>query len=150
MTLRDSTVRVASTEQLRGGKFDLHDTPDLLPVLSILALKSPSPIEIVNVKHARFKETDRIAVLARELAKLGLNVQEREDGLSLQASGKLRGADLDAHDDHRLFMAFAIAGCLVGNCSVSDPQSVDVSYPDFIDEMNQVGARILPPLSSVG
>ena len=50
-----------------GGKFDLSDTPDLLPALAILSLKSKNPIEIFNVKHARYKETDRIAIISSEL-----------------------------------------------------------------------------------
>jgi len=115
-----------------------------LPAISILALKTSKPIEIYNVKHARFKETDRIAILAKELAKLGIQVQEREDGLILEAPKNPHGADLDSSDDHRLFMAFCIAGMFVGNCTVSDPESVDVSYPSFIDDMNKVGAKIHP------
>jgi 3-phosphoshikimate 1-carboxyvinyltransferase len=138
------TVRVTSPQLLDGGRFDLSNTPDLLPAMSILALKTSKPIEIYNVKHARFKETDRIAILAKELEKLGVQVQEREDGLMLGAPKNPRGADLDSSDDHRLFMAFCIAGMFVGNCTVSDPESVDVSYPSFIDDMNKVGAKIHP------
>ena len=137
-------ARVTSPQLLEGGRFDLSNTPDLLPAISILALKTSKPIEIYNVKHARFKETDRIAILAKELAKLGIQVQEREDGLILEAPKNPHGADLDSSDDHRLFMAFCIAGMFVGNCTVSDPESVDVSYPSFIDDMNKVGAKIHP------
>ena len=137
-------VRVESPQLLDGGRFDLSNTPDLLPAMSILALKTSKPIEIYNVKHARFKETDRIAILAKELAKLGVQVQERDDGLMLEAPKNLHGADLDSSDDHRLFMTFCIAGMFVGNCTVSDPKSVDVSYPSFIDDMNKVGAKIHP------
>ncbi len=137
-------VRIKSQQVLCGGRFDLSNTPDLLPAISILALKTSKPIEIYNVKHARFKETDRIAILSKELAKLGIQVQEREDGLVLEAPKNPHGADLDSSDDHRLFMAFCIAGMFVGNCTVSDPESVDVSYPSFIDDMNKVGAKIHP------
>lgn len=137
-------VRARSPQLLDGGRFDLSNTPDLLPAMAILALKTSKPIEIYNVKHARFKETDRIAILAKELAKLGVQVQERDDGLMLEAPKNPHGADLDSSDDHRLFMAFCIAGMFVGNCTVSDPESVDVSYPNFIDDMNKVGAKIHP------
>jgi 3-phosphoshikimate 1-carboxyvinyltransferase len=54
----------------------------------------------------------------------------------------LRGAELDSEEDHRLFMAFCIAAMYVGNCTVSDPESVDVSYPSFVADMNRVGAKI--------
>ncbi|HWY35399.1 MAG TPA: 3-phosphoshikimate 1-carboxyvinyltransferase [Nitrosopumilaceae archaeon] len=139
----DDLITVKAPPSLNGGRFDLSNTPDLLPALAILALKTSKPIEIYNVKHARFKETDRIAILAHELAKLGIKVQEKEDGLILGAPDIPRGADLDSSDDHRLFMAFCIAGMFVGNCTVSDPQSVDVSYPTFIQDMNMIGAKIL-------
>ena len=136
------TVRVTVPAKISGGRFDLSNTPDLLPPMSILALRASGPVEIYNVRHARFKETDRIAILARELAKIGLGVTEKEDGLILESSRSLRGADLDSADDHRLFMAFCIAGMFVGNCTVTDPESVDVSYPDFIKEMSRIGAKI--------
>ena len=139
----DNTVTVKTPSTLNGGRFDLSNTPDLLPALAILALKTSKPIEIYNVKHARFKETDRISILARELAKLGIKVQEKEDGLILDAPEIPRGANLDSSDDHRLFMAFCIAGLFVGDCTVSDPESVDVSYPTFIQDMNKIGAKIL-------
>ena len=135
-------ITVKAPTLLDGGRFDLSNTPDLLPALAILALKTSKPIEIYNVKHARFKETDRIAILAHELAKIGIKVQEKEDGLILGAPDITKGADLDSSDDHRLFMAFCIAGMFVGNCTVSDPQSVDVSYPTFIQDMNAIGAKI--------
>lgn len=138
----DDKVTVKSPPSLNGGKFDLSNTPDLLPALAILALKTSKPIEIYNVKHARFKETDRISILARELTKLGIKVQEKEDGLILDAPEIPKGGDLDSSDDHRLFMAFCIAGMFVGDCTVSDPQSVDVSYPTFIQDMNSIGAKI--------
>jgi len=139
----DDLITVKAPPSLNGGRFDLSNTPDLLPALAILALKTSKPIEIYNVKHARFKETDRIAILARELAKIGIKVQEKEDGLVLDAPDTPKGADLDSSDDHRLFMAFCIAGMFVGGCTVSDPQSVDVSYPTFIQDMNAIGAKIL-------
>jgi 3-phosphoshikimate 1-carboxyvinyltransferase len=139
----DDLITVKTPPSLNGGRFDLSNTPDLLPALAILALKTSKPIEIYNVKHARFKETDRIAILARELAKIGIKVQEKEDGLILGAPDIPKGADLDSSDDHRLFMAFCIAGMFVGDCTVSDPQSVDVSYPTFIQDMNAIGAKIL-------
>lgn len=143
ITLEKNSIRVKSPEKLDGGKFDLGDSPDILPALAILALKTSKPIEIINVKHARYKETDRIAILSNELQKLGLAVDEKEDGLILKSSEKLRGAHLDPQGDHRLFMAFCIAGMYVGDCVVSDPESINVSFPEFISEMNNSGGKII-------
>ena len=140
--INDELVTVVSPEKLDGGRFDLSNTPDLLPPLAILALKSKEPIEIFNVKHARFKETDRIKIICRELKKIGLKVDEREDGMTLEHNGELVGTSFDSESDHRLFMAFCIAGMYVGECTVSDPESVAVSYPNFVSEINKVGGKI--------
>jgi len=142
VTLDKNVIKIKSPKKLDGGKFDLNNSPDLVPAVAILALKASKPIEILNVKHVRYKETDRIAILARELAKLGIKVVEKKDGLVLKNSKNLVGADLNSENDHRLFMAFCIAGMYVGNCSVSHPESVKISYPDFIQEMKRIGCKI--------
>ncbi len=140
--INDDEIKIKSPEKLKGGKFDLNNSPDILPPLAILSLNTSSPIEIVNVKHARLKETDRIAIISRELVKIGIKVEEKEDGLILESSENLTSAELNSENDHRLFMAFCIAGMYIGNCTVTNPESVKVSYPNFIEEMNNLGAKI--------
>ena len=142
VTLEDDIITTESPISLKGGKFDLSDTPDLLPAIAILALKSEKPIEMFNVKHARYKETDRIAIISRELKKIGLNVEEKDDGMVIKKSSELIPAELNSENDHRLFMAFSIAGMFVGECTVSDPDAVKVSYPKFISDLVNVGAKI--------
>ena len=142
VTLEGDIITTESPISLKGGKFDLSDTPDLLPAIAILALKSEKPIEMFNVKHARYKETDRIAIISRELKKIGLNVEEKDDGMILKKSSELIPAELNSENDHRLFMAFSIAGMFVGECTVSDPDAVKVSYPEFISDLVNVGAKI--------
>ena len=142
VTLEDDIITTESPISLKGGKFDLSDTPDLLPAIAILALKSEKPIEMFNVKHARYKETDRIAIISRELKKIGLDVEEKDDGMILKKSSELIPAELNSENDHRLFMAFSIAGMFVGECTVSDPDAVKVSYPEFISDLVNVGAKI--------
>ena len=142
ITLNKNIIKIKSPEKLDGGKFDLSDSPDLVPAVAILALKSSSPIEIFNVEHVRYKETDRISIIARELSKLGIKVEEKKDGLILNNSDNLTNADLNSENDHRLFMAFCIAGMYIGNCTISDPESVEVSYPNFISEMKRLGCKI--------
>ena len=142
VTLNKNIIKIKSPKKLDGGKFDLSDSPDLVPAVAILALKSSNPIEIFNVEHVRYKETDRLSIIARELSKLGIKVEEKKDGLILNNSDNLTNADLNSENDHRLFMAFCIAGMYVGNCTISDPESVEVSYPNFISEMKRLGCKI--------
>ena len=142
ITLNKNTIKIKSPEKLDGGKFDLSNSPDLIPAIAILSLKASKPIEIFNVEHARYKETDRIAIIARELSKLGIKIEEKKDGLILNNSNSLTSANLNSENDHRLFMAFCIAGMYVGNCTISDPESVEISYPNFISEMKRIGCKI--------
>lgn len=140
-----SSVMVAADGQgLKGGRFDLSDTPDLLPVLSALSLKCDSPVEISGVAHARYKETDRINVAATELSKIGVDVEELRDGMKISGPRKLTRGVLDAHDDHRMFMAFSLASILSsGEVEVLGESSLDVSYPSFLGDMDKLGARVV-------
>jgi 3-phosphoshikimate 1-carboxyvinyltransferase len=138
----DGTVSVTSPEMLEADTFNLNNTPDLLPVVSVLALKARGKVTIKGVAHTRVKETDRIANIATELKKLGAEIEEFEDGLSIKAPEKLKNAKLDAYNDHRLFMAFCIASLLTEKCVVDGLESVDVSYPNFVDDFMKLGASI--------
>ena len=136
----DDALYISSPDRLGGGVFDLGNSPDLLPPLAILALKSEQPITITGVGHARLKETDRISIISAQLSKRGIRIEERADGMILHPTHKIRGAFLDPHHDHRLFMAFCIAGMYAGDTIVSGAESAAVSYPDFIRVMKSAGA----------
>jgi 3-phosphoshikimate 1-carboxyvinyltransferase len=137
-------VIVQSAGALEGGDFNLADTPDLLPVVSILALKAKSTVMITGIAHARVKETDRVANIASELVKFGARIKEFHDGLAITAPKVLKNASLEAYNDHRLFMAFTIASMMTEKSIVAGAESVDVSYPNFISDMKELGARLSP------
>jgi 3-phosphoshikimate 1-carboxyvinyltransferase len=127
---------------LQGVDVNLEDTPDLLPVVAALALKCDRTVNISGVAHARFKETDRISVLASELKKLEVAVHERRDGVSIKP-GKLKIATLDAHGDHRMFMAFSLISMLLPNgLPMIGSDSLDVSYPSFLKDLERLGAEV--------
>ena len=133
---------IYGSKDLTGGEFDLSDTPDLLPVVSILALKAASQVKISGLSHVRLKETDRVEKIAYELRKLGAHITESNDELMISAPKVLKNAVLEAYNDHRLFMAFTIASLLTDNSVVAGAESVDVSYPNFIQDMKNIGANI--------
>jgi len=142
ITLQNNIITLKTPAKLDGGKFDLGNTPDLLPPLAILILKSQNPIWIYNVAHARFKETDRIKIIAREIKKIGIRVEEKDDGIILYPPENIKAAQLESENDHRLFMAFCICGMYIGGCEVSNPESVEVSYPNFISDITKIGGKI--------
>ncbi|HUG96596.1 MAG TPA: 3-phosphoshikimate 1-carboxyvinyltransferase, partial [Nitrososphaera sp.] len=141
---RKGEVVVQGADELEGGDFNLGDTPDLLPVVSILALRAKAPVTITGVAHARVKETDRVANIAQELVKFGVRIKEFQDGLKITAVKPLKNASLEAYNDHRLFMAFTIASMMTERSIVAGAESVDVSYPHFIQDMKDLGARVSP------
>ena len=143
VTLQNNMITVKTPVKLDGGKFDLGNTPDLLPPLAILVLKSQNPIWIYNVAHARFKETDRIKIISREIKKIGVRVEEKDDGIILYPPENIKSAKLESENDHRLFMAFCICGMYIGGCEVSNPESVEVSYPNFISDITKIGGKLI-------
>ncbi|MEN3047773.1 MAG: 3-phosphoshikimate 1-carboxyvinyltransferase [Candidatus Caldarchaeales archaeon] len=128
---------------LEGIEVDLRDSPDLLPVVAVLGFFADGRTVVRGVRHARFKESDRVSVLAAELARAGAVVQEFEDGLSV-SPGTVNDVVLDPREDHRLFMAFAVLSAAThGRVKTLGVGSVDVSYPDFLKDVSGIGLEVV-------
>ncbi|HEX2835118.1 MAG TPA: 3-phosphoshikimate 1-carboxyvinyltransferase [Thermoanaerobaculia bacterium] len=127
----DDEIVVTGAEQLRGGVFDCNATPDVVPTLAAIAPLADSPVEIVNVANLRVKESDRLATVTSELRRLGVTVEERLDSLLIQPGWNDEPAVIETHNDHRIAMAFAIAGMARGNVTIGKEQVVSKSYPGF-------------------
>jgi 3-phosphoshikimate 1-carboxyvinyltransferase len=137
-----SGVRVRR-KALVGRDFDLNATPDALPAMAVAGALAEGETRLVNVAQARVKETDRIAVMAAELRKMGADITEREDGLVIRGTGRLHGAEVSGHDDHRVVMALAVAGCAAEGTTIIDTaESAAVTFPDFVELMTNLGARM--------
>jgi 3-phosphoshikimate 1-carboxyvinyltransferase len=134
-TAAEYRLTVSRAGPLRGGSFDLNATPDLLPAAAVTAAFAEGDTALVNVAHARIKETDRIAVMAAELAKLGVRSTERSDGLVIHGGGgAITGGSIDGHGDHRIVMAFAAAALGAKAPVVIDSaESAAVTYPGFLE-----------------
>jgi 3-phosphoshikimate 1-carboxyvinyltransferase len=143
------SLTVSRNEPLRGGEFDLNGTPDMLPACAVVAAFARGDTSLVNVAHARLKETDRIAVMAAELGKLGVRVTERPDGLLIHGGGGpealgseagfARGGKVEGHGDHRIVMAFAAAALgASGPVEISGAESAAVTYPGFLELVGAV------------
>jgi 3-phosphoshikimate 1-carboxyvinyltransferase len=124
-------IAVTGPETLRGGTFDCNATPDIVPTLAAIAPLASSPVEIVNVANLRVKESDRLATVTSELRRLGATVEERPDALLIQPGWSDAPAVIETHNDHRIAMAFAIAGLARGNVTIGKEQVVTKSYPRF-------------------
>ncbi|MCX6340661.1 MAG: 3-phosphoshikimate 1-carboxyvinyltransferase [Candidatus Aureabacteria bacterium] len=134
-------VRVKGGD-LRGAEFDLNSTPDALPALAAIACFAAGETKLRNVPQARLKETDRIAVMAQELRRMGGDVEERADGLIIRGK-RLNGALVSGHHDHRVVMALAVAGLAAGGETViNTAEATGVTFPDFTELMRRCGARM--------
>jgi 3-phosphoshikimate 1-carboxyvinyltransferase len=119
---------------LRGIDVDMNAISDTVQTLAVVALFAEGPTTIRNVGHIRHKETDRIAALATELRKLGAEVQEQTDGLTI-LPGTFRGADIETYNDHRMAMSFAVAGLRIPGVRIKNPSCVDKTYPAYFDDL---------------
>lgn len=131
--------------RLHGAELDLNATPDALPALAVAAALAEGRTLLGNVPQARIKETDRIAVMAAELASLGAVVEERADGLLIhgKGAGSLRGGAVRGHGDHRVVMAMAVAGLgAAGPVTVDTAESAAVTYPTFVESLRALGASV--------
>ena len=127
---------------LKGCRIDMNATPDALPMMAVVACFAEGKTTLANVPQARIKETDRIAMMRQELTKLGAKITELPDGLVIEQS-KLTGAEVDGHNDHRIAMALAVAGCAVpGQTVVRTAESATITFPTFMDCMRKLGADI--------
>ncbi|NPV62648.1 MAG: 3-phosphoshikimate 1-carboxyvinyltransferase [Methanotrichaceae archaeon] len=126
---------------LEGVEVDASLTPDLVPTIAVLGALARGKTVVYNAEHVRHKETDRLHAMAVELSKMGADIKERPDGLEI-VGGKLHGATVHGHHDHRIVMALTVAGLAAGDTSIDTAESVDVSYPGFFQEMAHLGADI--------
>jgi 5-enolpyruvylshikimate-3-phosphate synthase len=135
---------------LRSGVFDLNATPDMLPVMAALAAYAEGTTELVNAAHARIKETDRVAVMAAELAKLGVRCEERPDGLVIHGRPRAGNASagsaasaaapltLDGRGDHRVVMALACAALGAEHpVAINGAEAADITYPGFLELLQE-------------
>jgi len=133
-------IVVRGPQQLRGGTFDCVNTPDIVPSLAAIAPLADSPVGIVNVANLRVKESDRIATVTSELRRLGATVEERPDGMLIQPGWSNEPTVIETHNDHRIAMAFAVAGLARGNVTIGDERVVSKSYPRFWRTLDEVTA----------
>ncbi|HDH02597.1 MAG TPA: 3-phosphoshikimate 1-carboxyvinyltransferase, partial [Nitrospirae bacterium] len=127
------------TEGLTATDIAPEEVPSMIdefPVFCVLACRAEGTTTIRGAGELRVKESDRIAAMASELGKMGVNVTEYPDGLEISGPVNLRGTTLEAHNDHRVAMALSIAALVAeGGTTVLGVSAVDISFPGFYDRI---------------
>jgi len=135
-------VRVSRHEELTGVTADMGDYPDIVQTVAVVAAYAHGKTEITNIGHLRFKETDRLGDTAAELVKMGIKVEVTDDTMVVYG-GKPRGAEIEAHNDHRMAMSLAIAALFAeGDSIINGAEAVTKSYPQFFADLANLRARI--------
>ncbi|MHC4212473.1 MAG: 3-phosphoshikimate 1-carboxyvinyltransferase [Planctomycetota bacterium] len=139
ITVEGDSVKVRSCE-LQGVEIDMNATPDALPAMAVTGALAKGTTSLVNVPHARGKETDRIKCMAEELKKMGISVEELPDGLIIEGGSPV-ACDFDGRGDHRIVMALALAGLVIdGPCTIKKAEAMNVTFPDYVGLMRSIGA----------
>jgi 3-phosphoshikimate 1-carboxyvinyltransferase len=112
---------------------------DELPILAVLATQCEGTSTIRDAAELRVKESDRIATISEGLTSMGASVEVFDDGLAIHGPTTLKGAKIAAQRDHRIGMAFAIAGLVAdGNTTIVGSETIDTSFPGFADEVSRL------------
>ena len=134
------TVRVKAG-LLRGGEIPVESVPGLideLPVLAVLGTQTENGLVFRGAQELRVKESDRIAAVAANLRRMGAEVEEFPDGMRISGRQRLSGAEITSYGDHRLAMAFSIAGLIAdGATTIDDSDCVRISFPSFFETLAQ-------------
>lgn len=127
--------------QLKSGIIiDLKNTPDALPAMCIAAAFAKENTVFTGLGAVRLKETDRVAVMSEELAKIGVRTESTEDTMTVYGGCDIHGGEAESHDDHRVAMAMMIAGLAAEEgMIVNDAECAAVSFPNFFEVMKNAG-----------
>lgn len=135
-------IRIAGGNRLKGvevGEDLVARTIDEYPALSVAAALAEGVTIFSGVGELRNKESDRIATMTRELRNLGVEVEEREEGMRIEGRKRLKGAKLKSYGDHRVAMSLAVAGLFSeGGVEIDDAACADISYPGYFDLLEQL------------
>jgi 3-phosphoshikimate 1-carboxyvinyltransferase len=122
----------------RGIDVDMRDISDTAQTLAAVAMTVHGSTRIRGIAHNRFKETDRIGDLARELRKLGAHIDEQDDGLSITPPSAMRPATLETYHDHRMAMSLSLLGLKHGEIKILNPACTAKTYPDFFADLERL------------
>lgn len=130
--------------ELEGADIDLRDNPDLGPILAVLACYAKGKTRIYGAGRLRYKESDRLAIISHELASMGADIKETEDGLAVHGPSQLKGRTVSSHGDHRIAMALTVAALgASGRVVIRGTECVSKSYPRFFDDLRSLGVEIV-------
>ena len=135
-------IRCRGGNELRAVSIRGDEIPlliDEFPILCVAATRAEGVTSITGAEELRVKESDRIRAMATELRKLGAELEEHPDGISIKGEASLRGSEVRSYGDHRIAMSLSVAALLAeGTTVINDASCVDISFPGFFEELKRL------------
>lgn len=138
VTETDNCLLVTGHSELRGIDVDLRDIPDTAQTLAAIAPFASTPTRIRGIASARHKETDRVHATCAELARLGVQVDEHDDGMTIYPASNLQPANIQTYNDHRMAMSFSLIGLRFDGVTIENPSCVSKTFPNFFDVLESL------------
>lgn len=129
----ENFIEVTGTKSLTGVDVDMRDIPDTAQTLAAIAPFASTPTRIRGIASARVKETDRVSATCTELQRLGVQVEEHEDGMTIYPCHTFKPARIQTYNDHRMAMAFSLMGLRFDGVTIENPACVSKTFPNFFD-----------------
>lgn len=134
----ENFIEVIGTDGLKGIDIDMSDIPDTAQTLAAVAPFASSQTRIHGIASARLKETDRVSATCAELKRLGVQVDEHEDGMTIYPCPELQPANIQTYNDHRMAMAFSLIGLRFDGVTIENPACVSKTFPDFFEVLENL------------
>ena len=142
ISVNDNNITIAPTS-LKSFQFNATDCPDLFPPLVALAAYCNGTTSIKGVTRLKHKESDRAMSLQEEFKKMGVEIEIRGDDMLIKGNGRVHGAIVQSHHDHRIAMACAVAALKAnGETTIKNAEAINKSYPDFYDHLQKLNANM--------
>ncbi|MCQ3937044.1 MAG: 3-phosphoshikimate 1-carboxyvinyltransferase [Chloroflexi bacterium] len=138
VTESDNSIMVHRPSSIAGLDINMRDIPDTAQTLAAIAPFAASPTRIRGIASARLKETDRIHAACTELGRLGVRVEEHEDGMTIYPVETMRPAVIQTYNDHRMAMAFSLIGLRFDGVTIENPSCVSKTFPDFFQVLESL------------
>ncbi len=115
---------------------------DEVPILAVIATQAKGTTKLTGAKELRVKESDRLNAIVNNLSLMGVQIEELEDGFIIEGQQKLKGAVVDSYGDHRIAMAFAVAGLIAeGETQIKNSECVEISMPNFFETLQEIAVE---------
>lgn len=133
VTERQQSIEVTGSAELHGIDVDMGDIPDTAQTLAVIAPFAFSPTRIRGIASARVKETDRVSATCNELKRLGVQVAEHDDGMTIYPCQTFKPANIQTYKDHRMAMSFALIGLRCDGLTIENPSCVSKTFPNYFE-----------------